>query len=75
MPYHSRPKVQKLQQALQARFDQLMTAVAGSEASEHDLRAFQLTGPHVAVRPSDVRIAVDDFQTILKEVKGTLGKR
>ena len=34
-----------------------------------------LHGTHARVRSDDVRIAVDDFQTILKEIKATLGKR
>jgi len=29
----------------------------------------------VSVRSDDVRIAVDDFQSILREIKATLGKR
>ena len=75
MPYHSKAKVQKLQHALQERFDQLMAAVAGTEASDNDRRMYELTGPHLIVRSDDVRIAVDDFQTILKEIKASLGKR
>lgn len=75
MPHHSKAKVQKLQQALQERFDQLVAAVAGTEASDEDRRMFELTGPHLRVKSDDVRISVDDFQTILKEIKASLGKR
>jgi hypothetical protein len=42
-------------------------------SDEQRLRGFH--GPHATVRSDDVRIAVDDFQTILKEIKATLGKR
>lgn len=75
MPCHSKATTQKLHQALQERFDRLVAAMYGTDVSEQDTRMRGLCGPHVSVRSEDVRIGVDDFTTILKEIKASLGKR
>ncbi len=75
MPYQPKYKIEKLQNLLQQRLDNLFSAMQGSEVSDADHRLSSLTSPHRLIRSDDVRVAVDDFSTILKEVKATLGKR
>ena len=75
MPYHSKAKAEKLHKALQERLDHLVTAMYGTDVSEGDARRGGYHGPQVSVRSDDVRIGVDDFTTILKEIKSSLGKR
>ena len=75
MPYHSKAKTEKLHNALQERLDRLVTAMYGTDVHEEDAKRGGYHGPQVSVRSDDVRIAVDDFQTILKEIRSSLGKR
>jgi len=75
MPMHSKHTIQKLQNALQERLDRLLKAVQGTGVTSEEERMHGLHGPHTKIRSDDVRIAVEDFQTILKETKATLGKR
>ena len=75
MASHSKAKIQKLQDALQERLDRLLKAMRGTDIGSEEQRMHGLPGPHASVRSDDVRIAVDDFQTILKEIKASLGKR
>lgn len=75
MSYHAKAKTEKLHKALQERLDRLVTAMYGTDVSEEDLRRGEYHHPQVSVRSDDVRIGVDDFTTILKEIKSSLGKR
>jgi len=47
----------------------------GADLSENDLKTFKLYSPHKRINDSSIRVAVDDFTTILKEIKSTLGKK
>ena len=75
MANHSVGYVEKLEQQLRERFEKLLFAMQGTELSAEDLRMFQLTYPHRRINSGDTRVAVDDFATILKEIKFSLGKR
>lgn len=75
MPCHPKATTEKLHRALQERFDRLVAAMYGSDVSDQDIRMRGLYGSHVRVSSEDVRIGVDDFATILKEIKTSLGKR
>lgn len=75
MSSHSKAKIQKLEVALQERLDRLLKAMRGSDIGSEEQRMQGFHGPHASVRSDDVRIAVDDFQTILREIKATLGMR
>lgn len=75
MPMHSKQTIEKLQNTLRERLDRLLTAIQGADITSEEERMHELPGPHTKVRSDDVRIAVDDFQTILKEIRATLGKR
>ena len=75
MPNHSTYAVEKLQKQLQERLDRLLVAMSGKEVPESELPLHSLRGPHRWVKSDDVRVAVDDFSTILKEIKASLGKR
>lgn len=75
MPMHSKHTIEKLQNTLQERLDRLLKAIQGTDVTSEEERMHGLHRPHARVRSDDVRIAVDDFQTILKEIKATLGKR
>lgn len=75
MAYHSTAKIEKLHKQLQERLDRLVSAMYGKNVAEKDLPLRELKIPHQAVKADDVRIAVDDFSTILKEIKASLGKR
>lgn len=67
--------VEKFEQQLQARYDRLLTAIQGRERTAPTDPASPPQLPQRLVNDSDVRVAVDDFATILKEIKATLGKR
>lgn len=75
MPSHSKNNIQKLQSTLQERFDRLLEVMQGIDISSEDHLQMGLHGPRANIRSDDVRIAVDDFQTILREIKASLGKR
>ena len=75
MSMHSKQAIQKLQNTLQERLDRLLKAIQGTDVTGEEEILNGLHGPHARIRSDDVRIAVDDFQTILKEIKATLGKR
>lgn len=75
MADHSVRYVEKLEKQLRERFDKLLVAVKGRETTEDELRVAGFVDPHRFVIPGDVRVTVDDFATILKEIKASLGKR
>lgn len=75
MSLHPTRKIEKLRAQLQERLDRLVSAMQGNEVSQSDLPLHSLHEPHRFVRADDVRVAVDDFSTILKETKASLGKR
>ncbi len=68
-------EIEWLEKQLRERFDNLVSRMHGRPMSEADLKMYDLTGERRIVQPGNVRIAVDDFATILKEIKATLGKR
>jgi hypothetical protein len=75
MATHAKHIIDKLTAELDVRHDKLKAALDGSEPIyAHD----SLKPKHYAersIKSEDIRIAVDDFQNILKEIKATLGKR
>lgn len=75
MGIHSLASIDKLEKQLQERHEKLVAAMKGLEISKDEMRMLQHTLPHRRVNAGDVRIAVDDFVTILKEIKTSLGKR
>jgi ribosomal protein S6 len=75
MANHSVGYVNTLEQQLRERFDRLLAAMQGTELDAEDLRMRQLTYPHRRINSGDIRVSVDDFATILKEIKASLGKR
>lgn len=73
MSLHTQVKITNLELQLQERMDKLLTAIRGSEPmsfknDDEDFKTIQKR----YVDPSRVRVAVDDFQTILKEIKREL---
>lgn len=75
MANHSVGYIEKLDTQLRERFEKLLSAMQGTELDAEDLRMLQLTRPHRRINSGDIRVSVDDFATILKEIKATLGKR
>ncbi|WP_026600520.1 hypothetical protein [Methylomonas sp. 11b] len=74
MAIHSENTVKKLKARLKERYDLLITAMDGRTINPDEAFRTALPETHRVVAPDDVRIAVDDFSTILKEIKATLGK-
>lgn len=75
MANHSLALIEKLEKQLQERHEKLVAAMKGQEVSDSEMRTLQYTTPHRWVNNSDIRVAVEDFGVILKEIKATLGKR
>ena len=74
MAIHYSSKVDKFEQQLQARYERLLIAIRGKEEAPSPDPSLPVTSPERRVNASDVRLAVDDFAAILKEVKLTFGK-
>lgn len=74
MPYTSSSHIEKLEELLRERFEILVAHMQGKEISEEEKRLKHSTVSRF-VNPGDIRVAVDDFATILKEIKASLGKR
>jgi hypothetical protein len=75
MASHSQALIKKLEGKLKERYDNLVSCMGGRPVDETEIRAFNVPNDHRHVSSADVRIAIDDFSTILKEIKATLGKR
>jgi hypothetical protein len=76
MSYHSVSRIEKLEQQLRDRFEKLLSVMQGRELTKAEISIsnYQKT-PHRFITSDDIRVAVDDFATIHKEIKATLGKR
>lgn len=72
MAIHSKIEVERLLQRLQARHDALVEIMRGRETTKRD--SFGEDEPGLVVRAEDIRFAVDDVSTALKEIKSRLGK-
>lgn len=71
MSSHSKREVDGLLQRLQERHEALAKVMRGRE-----IKKMTATGevPGLIVRAEDIRFAVDDVATALKEIKSRLGK-
>ncbi|MHC5192748.1 hypothetical protein ACYSUW_03230 [Pseudomonas frederiksbergensis] len=71
MAAHSKKDVESLMQRLQERHEALVEIMRGRESMK-----LTATGevPALFVRAEDIRFAVDDVATALKEIKARLGK-
>jgi len=71
MGNHSKKEVERLLQRLQERHEALAKVTCGREASK-----LTVVGevPGLVVSAEDIRFAVDDVATALKEIKARLGK-
>jgi hypothetical protein len=75
MGIHSLSSIDKLEKQLQERHEKLVATMKGLEISKDEMRMLQHTLPHRRVNAADVRVALDDFATIIKEIRASLGKR
>lgn len=75
MPNASVGHIEKLEKQLKDRLEILIAHMQGREISEEEMRFNHYSVPYRWVNSGDVRVAVDDFATILKEIKASLGKR
>lgn len=75
MPEHSKYNVEDLVKRLEAKQEQLFKVIRGTELSEHDLqmRGVSTSIPQVRVSGRDIRLCVDEYVALLKEVR-TLAK-
>ena len=71
MAYHSKRDVESLMQRLQERHEALVKIMCGREST-----MLTRTGevPALSVNAVDIRFAVDDVATALKNIKARLGK-
>ena len=71
MAYHSKRDVESLMQRLQERHEALVKIMCGREST-----MLTSTGevPALSVNAEDIRFAVDDVATALKNIKARLGK-
>lgn len=75
MAIHPIEKIEKLEAQLQERFERLVKKMQGRELNTVDAQKHGNPQSLRSVPPEDIRVATDDFATILKEIKATLGKR
>lgn len=71
MGTHSKKEVENLLQRLQARHEALAKVMRGRETTMLTVRG---ESPGLTVSAEDIRFAVDDVATALKEIKARLGK-
>lgn len=74
MAIHSDLRVNGLVQQLQERHEKLVEIVQGRAPTEDERMRHSVPNDHRVVNPSRVRVAVDDYMTMLREVKKLLGK-
>lgn len=74
MAIHYSSKVERFENELQARYERLLSAIQGKEEIPLQDPALPATAPQRRVNASDVRLAVDDFASILKEIKVSFGR-
>ncbi len=75
MSIHPFEKIQRLEVQLQERFEKLVKKMQGRDLTEVEAKAYGNPQSLRNVPSEDIRVAADDFATILKEIKATLGKR
>jgi hypothetical protein len=70
MATHSKKDVESLLKRLQDRYEALVEIMRGREATSLTPKET----PGLIVKAEDIRFAVDDVATALKEIKARLGK-
>ncbi|MBY8945154.1 hypothetical protein AB1462_19635 [Pseudomonas sp. SB113] len=70
MGTHSKKEVERLLQRLQERHEALEKVMRGRDA----IKLSDKEAPGLVVSAEDIRFAVDDVATALKEIKARLGK-
>ena len=75
MAVHSKSTIEKQENILKARFDALTLSMYGRPVNADEIYRENFPETHRVICADDVRIAIDDFSTILREIKATLGKR
>ncbi|MBC3258066.1 MULTISPECIES: hypothetical protein [Pseudomonas] len=71
MAVHSKKEVEELVHRFAERYEALVKVMRGKETE--NLTASGIV-PGLSVKPADIRFAVDDVATALKEIKSRLGK-
>jgi len=72
MGIHSKVTINNLHSQLKERMDKLKKIMEGGEILEHEGRDYPFPDKMRKVNPSEIRVAADDFNTILKEIKRVL---
>lgn len=75
MAHHSVNFVEKFEQQLRERFEKLLADMQGREITKEEMRMVGYKDSHRSIISGDIRVSVDDFATILKEIKASLGRR
>lgn len=75
MGIHSPFAIKKLEDLLKERSDKLLAAMRGTAVPSELKLVHNYPDDYRQVDPSAVRVAADDFATVLKEIKAVLGKR
>ncbi len=74
MGFHSPLETTDLESRLKDRMNRLLHAVRGRELAADEVELHKYPEDHRWVDSRSVRLAVDEFSAILKEVKKALGK-
>lgn len=72
MAVHSKEDVERMARRLKERYEALLRVMEGIRETTH--RTATGTEPGLVVRSEDIRYAVDDVATGLREIKSRLGK-
>lgn len=75
MTHHTVGLIEKLEQQLRERFEKLLADMHGREVTKEDMCRGDCKVSHRNIISGDIRVSVDDFATVLKEIKASLGKR
>ncbi|MCP4259059.1 MAG: hypothetical protein GY774_16360 [Planctomycetes bacterium] len=71
MSFQFKSDIDDLESKLENRYENLKEKLRGEELSEKEQEYVEdnLYSPRVKIKPRELRLAIDDFSTILKEIK------
>ena len=69
MNLHYRPKILELELKLNERYEKLLSELRGTELTDEEMDTFSHNENSVKINALELRLAVEDFSAILKEIK------
>ena len=69
MNFKFKPTIIELESKLTERYEKLLEELRGEELTAEELDTFSHSRNHVKINSLELRLAVEDFSAILKEIK------